>query len=86
MLVASDFSCFGLPVLLDFSNSGNGACRNHDGEEVAAIDIGGEVEESDDNDRKVSHEATSITSGAGVMSLHHAAMTAAATDYLEGDC
>ncbi len=66
MLVAGDLSCFCCPVLLDFSDSGNGACCNHDGEEVVAIDIGGKVKESDDNDCKVSPKATSTAGGAGV--------------------
>jgi hypothetical protein len=82
MLAAGDLSFVGCPVLLDFSNSGNDTCHNHDGEEVVAIDIGGKVKESDDNDRGVSHEATSTTGGAGVRSLHRAAMTAAAAEYV----
>jgi hypothetical protein len=84
MLAAGDLSCFGCAVLLDFSDSGNNACHSHDGEEVVAIDIGGKVKESDDNDRGVSHKATSTTGGAGVRSLHCAAMTAAAAEYVEG--
>ncbi len=86
MLAAGDLSCFGCPVLLDISNSGNGACPNHDGEETIAIDIGGEVKESDYNNRKVSYKATSTTSGAGVRALHCAAMAATAEEYVEGGC
>ncbi len=53
MLAVGDLGCFGCPMLLDFSSSGNGACCNHDGEEIVAIDISVNVEESDENDRKV---------------------------------
>jgi hypothetical protein len=86
MLAAGDLSCFGCPVLLYFSNSGNGACHNHDGEEVVAIDIGGEVKESDDNNHEVGHKATSPIGSAGMMLLHYAAMTAAVAEYIEGGC
>ncbi len=84
--MVGDLSCFGCPVLLDFSNSGNGACHNHDGEEVIAIDISGKVKESDENAREVTHKATSTTSGAGIALLHPVAMTAAAAEYVEGGC
>jgi hypothetical protein len=86
MLMAGDLGCFGCPVLLDFSNSGNGTCCNHDGEEVVAIDIGGKDNECDENNRKVAHKATSTAGGAGVASLHRTAVTAAAGEYVEGGC
>jgi hypothetical protein len=86
MLTVGDLGCFGCPVLLDFSNSGNGTCRNHDGEEVVAIDISGKVEESDKNNRKVTHKAASATRDAGVVLLHSAAMTAPAAEYVGGGC
>jgi hypothetical protein len=86
MLTAGDLGCFGCPVLLDFSNSGNGVCCSHDGEVIIAIDIGGKDKEGDENDHKVTHEATSTAGGAGVALLHRAAMITTAAEYIEGGC
>jgi hypothetical protein len=83
MLTVGDLGCFGCSVLLDFGNSGNGTCRNHDGEEVFAIDISGEIEESDEDDRKVTHKTMSAASDDGMVLLHHAAMTAAVAEFVE---
>jgi hypothetical protein len=86
MLTVGDLGSFGCTMLLDFGNSGNGACHNHDGEEVIAIDGSGKIEESDEDDHKVTHKAMSAASGAGVALLHCAAMTATAAEYVRGGC
>ena len=71
-------------MLLDFSNSGDGPCCNHDGEEVIAIEISGEIEENDEDDRLVTPEATSATSGDGMALLHCAMIAAAVAEYVRG--
>ncbi len=38
-MTIDDLGCFGCPMLLDFGSGVNAVCRNHDGEEVVAIDI-----------------------------------------------
>ena len=65
MLTAGDLGCFGCPVLLDFSNSGNSTCCNHDGEEVVAIDISGKVDSltaisSDENKKLPAHSISTL--------------------------
>jgi hypothetical protein len=86
MLMVGDLGCFGCPMLLDFGGGVNGASRNHDGEEVIAIDISGEIEENDENDRLVTPEATSATSGDGMALLHCAMIAAAVAEYVKGGC
>jgi hypothetical protein len=59
-------------------------CRNHDGEEVVAIDISGKIEENDEDDHLVTHEATSAASGDGMALLHCAMIAATVAEYVRG--
>jgi hypothetical protein len=73
-------------MLLDFDSNVNSGCCNHDREEVVAIDMSGKIEESDEDDCKVTLEATSAAGGDGVALLHHATMAATAVEYVGGGC